>query len=195
MPRIKMPRSSSALDMTPMVDLAFLLVTFFMLTASFRLADPVKILTPSAHSEDLLPDNVLIVKVDKNNHAFIDINGFGTRKAAIVEMGKKYKLNLKINYNYQSKVTWLGLFGQVEYKSDKITAFLTFTGNQTNIPAGNYTLTVTDANSCAVTRTATVIQPATLTFTSSKTDVACNGASTGSINLTTTGGTPSYNYV
>lgn len=94
MPRIKMPRSSPALDMTPMVDLAFLLVTFFMLTASFRLADPVKIATPSAHSEDLMPDNVLIVKVDKDSRAFIDINGFGTRKTAIVEMGKKYKVNL-----------------------------------------------------------------------------------------------------
>ncbi|MFM1898639.1 MAG: hypothetical protein RL577_879, partial [Bacteroidota bacterium] len=35
MPKVKMPKSSPSLDMTPMVDLAFLLVTFFMLTSSF----------------------------------------------------------------------------------------------------------------------------------------------------------------
>ena len=44
----------------------------------------------------------------------------------------------KINYYYQSKVTWLGLFGQLEYKSDKITAFVTFTGNQTTLQSVNY---------------------------------------------------------
>lgn len=44
----------------------------------------------------------------------------------------------KMNYYYQSKVTWLGLFGQVEYKSEKVTAFATFTGNQTTLQSTNY---------------------------------------------------------
>jgi len=46
MPKIKMPKSNPSLDMTPMVDLAFLLVTFFMLTASARVSEPVVVDTP-----------------------------------------------------------------------------------------------------------------------------------------------------
>ena len=44
----------------------------------------------------------------------------------------------KINYYYQSKITWTGLFGQVEYKADRITAFATITGNQTGFQIINY---------------------------------------------------------
>jgi hypothetical protein len=44
----------------------------------------------------------------------------------------------KMNYYYQSKVTWLGLFSQMEYKSEKVTAFVTLTGNQTSLQSVNY---------------------------------------------------------
>lgn len=49
----------------------------------------------------------------------------------------KYKGD-KINIYYQSKVTWLGLFTQLEYKSEKISAFLTLTGNQSSMQNINY---------------------------------------------------------
>lgn len=48
------------------------------------------------------------------------------------------KVGDKINYYYQSRVTWLGLFGQAEYKTKKITAFITATGNQTGYQVTNY---------------------------------------------------------
>lgn len=44
----------------------------------------------------------------------------------------------KINYYYQSKISWLGLFGQAEYKTKRITAFITATGNQTGYQVINY---------------------------------------------------------
>jgi biopolymer transport protein ExbD len=50
-----------SLDMTPMVDLAFLLVTFFMLTASFRMAEPVTVDPPSSIGQVTLPDNHMVL--------------------------------------------------------------------------------------------------------------------------------------
>jgi gliding motility-associated-like protein len=64
-----------------------------------------------------------------------------------------------------------------------------------NLPAGTYVLTVTDANSCTVTQSYTVTQPANGPALSAVVDIAqCYGASTGSITLTPSGGTPGYTY-
>ena len=63
-----------SLDMTPMVDLAFLLVTFFMLTASFRMAEPVTVDPPSSIGQITLPDNHIMVTVDKEGHLFFGIS-------------------------------------------------------------------------------------------------------------------------
>lgn len=90
MPKIKMPKSTPSLDMTPMVDLAFLLVTFFMLTASFRAAEPVVVDTPSSISEKLLPDNFMLVSIDKDGKAFFSITNPSVRRKTLEEIGGKY---------------------------------------------------------------------------------------------------------
>ncbi len=92
MPKIKMPKSNPQLDMTPMVDLAFLLVTFFMLTASVRVSEPVIVDTPSSTSEKLLPDNCILITVDKNGRAFYNINNGEVRMKTLEQMGKQYKV-------------------------------------------------------------------------------------------------------
>ena len=61
-------------------------------------------------------------------------------------------------------------------------------------PAGTYTVTVTDANNCTVPASATITQPAVLAATNVITNVACNGGSTGAINLTVSGGTTPYTF-
>ncbi|MBS1685753.1 MAG: M4 family metallopeptidase [Bacteroidetes bacterium] len=69
------------------------------------------------------------------------------------------------------------------------------TQNRTNLPAGTYTVTVTDAHSCTASRTANVTQPTSaLTATATATAVQCYGASTGAIALTPSGGTSAYSY-
>lgn len=79
-----------SLDMTPMVDLAFLLVTFFMLTASFRMAEPVTVDPPSSIGQVTLPDNHIMATIDEKGRVFFGISNSSAKMNALVEMGKKY---------------------------------------------------------------------------------------------------------
>lgn len=64
----------------------------------------------------------------------------------------------------------------------------------TGLAAGNYAVTVTDANGCSSTNTVTITQPPSITSAAAQTAVLCNGGSTGSASVTTGGGTPAYTY-
>jgi biopolymer transport protein ExbD len=92
MAKIKMPKGNPSLDMTPMVDLAFLLVTFFMLTASSRVSEPVVVDTPSSISDKLLPENVMLISVDEKGRAFYNINNADVRQQTLEKMGAQYKI-------------------------------------------------------------------------------------------------------
>ncbi|GIV42269.1 MAG: hypothetical protein KatS3mg034_1579 [Vicingaceae bacterium] len=60
--------------------------------------------------------------------------------------------------------------------------------------AGNYTLTVTDANGCVASASASLTQPNSLTIQMNATNVSCSGGCNGSATATPIGGTPPYNY-
>jgi len=64
----------------------------------------------------------------------------------------------------------------------------------TGLAAGNYTVTITDANLCTTTAAVTITQPAVLAATTVKTDVSCNGANDGTATVTATGGNGNYTY-
>jgi|GEM_PF-3631839 hypothetical protein len=68
----------------------------------------------------------------------------------------------------------------------------TTTDSLTGIAAGTYTLTITDNNSCSFEVSATVNEPAALSYTDAVTNVTCNGGSNGAISLTPGGGTEPY---
>ena len=68
----------------------------------------------------------------------------------------------------------------------------TITPAQTGLAAGSYTFTVKDANNCTITVPVTITQPAAITATTSITNVLCNGASTGSVVITPSGGVGPY---
>lgn len=77
-------------------------------------------------------------------------------------------------------------------------SYLWSTGETTptisNLPPGVYGVTVTDANGCEASSSATVAEPTALTLTLDPTDASCPGSNDGSIDVTASGGTPPYSY-
>ncbi|RTQ47180.1 T9SS type A sorting domain-containing protein [Hymenobacter gummosus] len=69
------------------------------------------------------------------------------------------------------------------------------TASVSNLSAGTYTVTVTDARGCTATRNFTITQPSALATTGSQTDVTTFGGSNGTATVTVSGGTPSYTYL
>lgn len=75
MPKLKKVRIPVSNDMTPLVDVAFLLLTFFMLTTQFTPPEQVKIEVPTSHSAIKLPDsNILTIYVDKDGEIFMGVD-------------------------------------------------------------------------------------------------------------------------
>ncbi|MCI5056897.1 MAG: hypothetical protein MRY83_12355, partial [Flavobacteriales bacterium] len=64
----------------------------------------------------------------------------------------------------------------------------------TNLSFGNYTVTVTDGNSCSSQIGFQINEPAQLQVTGTSTDVNCAGDSSGAISLITSGGVAAYSY-
>jgi biopolymer transport protein ExbD len=92
MARIKIPRKSTALDMTAMCDVAFLLLTFFILTAKLKTDDPLHVDIPASSITQIVPDdNIATLSVGKGK-IFFGIEGTDIRKVLLEEMGKKYTI-------------------------------------------------------------------------------------------------------
>lgn len=69
------------------------------------------------------------------------------------------------------------------------------TGNSiTGLSSGTYNVTVTSPAGCSTTFSTLVNQPNTVTATATPVNILCFGQSTGAVNLTVNGGTPSYTY-
>jgi biopolymer transport protein ExbD len=87
MPSVKIPRKSTDTDMTPFVDVAFLILSFFMLATKFKPPEPVDITTPNSVSTDKLKDNdAVFVEMDKDGRVFFALlSTSGTYKRQIID--------------------------------------------------------------------------------------------------------------
>jgi len=93
MAKLKMPKGSPSIDMTPMVDLAFLLVTFFMLAATFRSDELVSVTVPSSIGDEEIPEKTLVqVTVTKGGQVYFSVAGDTNRRAILSQVMKNDNL-------------------------------------------------------------------------------------------------------
>ena len=71
MPSVKLPKKSTFVDMTPFVDVAFLILTFFIMATKFKPPEPVEVNTPKSVSTTELPEsNAVLITIDKEGKVY-----------------------------------------------------------------------------------------------------------------------------
>jgi biopolymer transport protein ExbD len=79
MPRAKIPRKSTTIDMTAMCDVAFLLLSFFILATKFKPPEALSVTTPSSVSSKVAPEkNVVLVTMDKEGKVYFSVSDANT---------------------------------------------------------------------------------------------------------------------
>ena len=92
MPRVKVPRKSTAIDMTAMCDVASLLLTFFILTATARQPEPLPVDTPSSTVKIKVPETDIGTLTIGEGKVFFGVKGQPVRISMLEKMGERYKI-------------------------------------------------------------------------------------------------------
>jgi biopolymer transport protein ExbD len=114
MPKVKVPRKSTSVDMTAMCDVAFLLLSFFILTTKFKSDDGLGVVTPNSVSTKPTDDkNVVMVTMDKEGKAYFSVGDNNTeQKQDIIDMidqGKNLGLSAKEKAAFARSGSYVGV--------------------------------------------------------------------------------------
>ena len=87
---IKMKKKAGSTDMTAMCDVAFLLLSFFVMTATAKVPEALPVDTPSSTVQTKLPEADLATITIGQGKVFFDLKGREVRKKTLELMGQKY---------------------------------------------------------------------------------------------------------
>jgi len=106
MAKVKPKRQGIHIDMTPMSDLAWLLLTFFILTTQFKKPDIIEIKTPSSVAETKLQDGDLMrITISNDGRYLFSIVDDRNKIPVLEKMGQKYG----VSFSETEKRTFLGM--------------------------------------------------------------------------------------
>ncbi len=98
MPSVKIAKKSTDTDMTPFVDIAFLILSFFIMATKFKPPEPVEITTPNSVSAGELPQNdAVMVTIDPQDRVFFSVlseKNVGVFDQIVQEINTSNNLNL-----------------------------------------------------------------------------------------------------
>ncbi|HLA55209.1 MAG TPA: biopolymer transporter ExbD [Flavobacterium sp.] len=92
MAKVKFSKKMTSIDMTAMCDVAFLLLTFFILTATAKQQEPLPVDTPASTVQTKLPDTDLATITVGKGKVFFGVLGRDIRKRTLELMDQKYKV-------------------------------------------------------------------------------------------------------
>ncbi|HMI06025.1 MAG TPA: biopolymer transporter ExbD [Flavobacterium sp.] len=104
-----MKKKSTSTDMTAMCDVAFLLLTFFILTATAKVPEVMPVDTPASTVQTKLPEKDLATLTVGNGKVFFDVKGKDIRKRTLELMSNKY--GVKFSDDDQNKFAIMESFG------------------------------------------------------------------------------------
>ena len=88
-----MSKKSTAIDMTAMCDVSFLLLTFFILTATAKQPEALAVDTPASTVQAKLPDSDLAtITIGEEGKVFFGVTGPDVRKRTLELVAEKYKM-------------------------------------------------------------------------------------------------------
>ena len=94
MPKVKIPRKSTNIDMTAMCDVAFLLLSFFILATKTKPPEAVPVVTPTSVSTKVVKDEAIVVTLGKDGKVFLMLNDRKHKDAIIDDINTTKNLGL-----------------------------------------------------------------------------------------------------
>jgi biopolymer transport protein ExbD len=110
MAKIKVARKSTFIDMTAMCDVAFLLLTFFILTTKFRPTEVAEISIPASTAQIPVPDNnILLIQINKDGQVYMGVDDQNTRKRALSKIQSEF--GVQFNQKQEDVFKLMDAFG------------------------------------------------------------------------------------
>ena len=89
-----MPRKSTFVDMTAMCDVAFLLLTFFILATKIKPNEPVAVRTPASTSTTQIPSDYMLLTLAQDGRVFYSLDNLNLREELIKYVNESKGLGL-----------------------------------------------------------------------------------------------------
>lgn len=107
MGRAKLPRKSTSIDMTAMCDVAFLLLSFFILTTKFKPAEAIAVTTPNSVAAKVAETkDIVLITIDKDGKVFLSMDD--ESKKEIIANTLNSTKNLGLNVQAFKKAGFFG---------------------------------------------------------------------------------------
>jgi biopolymer transport protein ExbD len=98
MSRPKISRKGTSIDMTAMCDVAFLLLSFFILTTKFKASEAITVTTPSSVASKTAPEkDLVLITIDRNGKVFLSMDDEQKKELIANSLNNTKQLGIDVN--------------------------------------------------------------------------------------------------